>query len=294
MTRFSLFPLAAVLLLAACKGGNAETNTETAQTAESVRIISVGPSNTDVLMALGQAASIVGTDLSSRHLPGADTAAWANVGYHRALNPEGILGLRPTVLFLDTEAGPPPVLVALEGAGVKVVKVPTAETPEAAVQAVRTIGQALNLPGADSLALLLAADFGTLATEAAARPTHPRALVLYARGGPDRLFMIGTQTPAHQLLGLLGATQAAAFENSKALTAEAVIQAAPEWLILPRETFNTLGGAAGIKAHPVLGNTPAGRNGQILPVPDGTLFGFGPSTPGLVRHLAQKLFAPQS
>jgi iron complex transport system substrate-binding protein len=194
-------------------------------------------------------------------------------------------------VVLDAEAGPQPVLQALQASGVRTLNLPASTSPTEAIATVRSLGQALGASNTDILANALQVGFDSLSRAADARATKPSILVLYARGGPERLFMLGRGTVAHNISSLLGARQAATFEGSKPLAPEAVLQAAPEWLLMPAETYNSLGGAEGIKLHTLLGNTPAGRHGKVLVVPDGALFGFGPSTLQVIRNLKRAMNA---
>ena len=69
------------------------------------RIVVVGGALTEIAFALGQGESVVAVD-STSFFP-MRAAELPRIGYMRALPPEGILSLRPDLLVLSSEAGPP-------------------------------------------------------------------------------------------------------------------------------------------------------------------------------------------
>jgi ABC-type hemin transport system substrate-binding protein len=69
------------------------------------RIVSVGGAVTEIVYRLGAAEHLVGVDTSSTY-PAAATQL-PQVGYQRMLSVEGVLSLRPTLVLLSVEAGPP-------------------------------------------------------------------------------------------------------------------------------------------------------------------------------------------
>jgi hypothetical protein len=82
----------------------ARTATETGAK-ETERIVTVGGSATEIVYALGAGGQAVGADTSSvfpeeaRKLP--------QVGYQRQLSAEGVLSLKPTLVVMTEDAGPP-------------------------------------------------------------------------------------------------------------------------------------------------------------------------------------------
>lgn len=72
---------------------------------DSSRIVFVGTANTETVYALGAGARLVGVDNSSgEYLK--ESAALPKVGARTTLSAEGILSLKPTLVILNTDAGP--------------------------------------------------------------------------------------------------------------------------------------------------------------------------------------------
>src|SRR5690606_11588009 len=106
------------------------------------RIVSVGGAATEIVYALEAGDKLVGTDTSSV-FPEAATRL-PQVGYQRTLSAEGVLSLKPTLVILSPEAGPPTAIEQLEHAGVKILRVNNESTPEGAKTKIRRIAEALN------------------------------------------------------------------------------------------------------------------------------------------------------
>jgi iron complex transport system substrate-binding protein len=73
-----------------------------------------------------------------------------------------------------------------------------------------------------------------------------------------------------------GVNAADALDGFKPLTAEAVLQARPEVLVMPEHGWQSLGGVDGVLALPGVADTPAGRARAIVTLDDQKLLGFGP------------------
>ena len=83
------------------------------------------------VFALGAGHEVVATDTSSVFPEG--THRLPRVGYQRTLSAEGILVLSPDLVIAADEAGPPATLEQLRSAGVRVERMPPAQTVDEAV-----------------------------------------------------------------------------------------------------------------------------------------------------------------
>lgn len=250
------------------------------------RIVSVGGPVTETVFALGAGGLVVGDDTSSLY-PEAATKL-PRVGYERTLSAEGVLSLSPSLVIASSEAGPPAVLEQLRSAGVRVELVPGGASVEGAKRRISTIAQLLQRDPAPALAAL-EADLARARAFVGKTPTHPKVLVLYARGA-NTLFVFGRGTSADAMLSLAGAENAVtAFEGTRPLTSEAVVQAAPDVILLPSRGLESLGGVDGLLQLPGLGQTPAGKAKRVVTLDDLLLLGFGPRTGEAALQLAKAL-----
>ena len=80
-----------------------------------------------------------------------------------------------------------------------------------------------------------------------------------------------------------------AMEGYKPLSAEAVVAAAPDVIVVSREGLEMAGGVEGVLAMPGVAMTPAGRAGRVEAFDAVFLLGFGPRLPEAVSALATAL-----
>jgi iron complex transport system substrate-binding protein len=280
--RFGIFVGAAVSLLAV---GIADGQ-------QKQRVVSLGGSVTEVVLALGAGDRLVGVDQSSASIPGAE--ALPQVSNFRSLSAEGVLSLTPSVVVATTDAGPPAALAQLKAAGVDVHLVPAAHTIDEAAAKIRAVGVALGMEtAADALATRVTSEARAAVAAAEQLATRsgrrPKALFIYARGA-GALFVSGTGTSATEMIRLAGAENAVtAFEGFRPLTAEAVVAASPDVIIVPERGLASIGGVAGLRRLPGVALTPAARAGRIVAIDDALLLGFGPRLGEAVRTLSHAI-----
>ncbi len=254
------------------------------------RVLSIGGAVTEVIYRLGAQDRLVGRDMTSTY-PEAATAL-PDVGYMRQLSPEGVLSVSPDLILMEGGAGPAETLATLAQTGVNIVTVPDGKTPEAVVQKVEIVAQALGADGA-ALAQELRAGFGAAQAEVA-RATGPKPRVLFILGNSGgRLTGAGAETAAQAMMALAGGVNALeGFSGYKALSDEALAAAAPEViLVMSRGASEGVGSDADYLAHPALAQTPAGQAGRVVRMEGSFLLGFGPRMPEAIVALHRALYA---
>ncbi len=251
------------------------------------RIVVAGGPLTEVVYALGAGGAVVGVDTSSSYPP--EVTLLPKVGYQRTLSAEGILSLRPDALLASDEAGPPAVLEQLRRAGVRVEILATARSVEQTEALIRRTADVLDREAAaDSVVARLREELGTrtIGVDAAAAP---RLLFVYARGG-GTLLVAGTDTPPAALIELAGGVNAVReFAGYRPLSAEAVVVADPEMILVSKDGLASLGGIDGLLGLPGLDRTRAAAKRRVAIVDDAYLLGFGPRLGAAVRGLREQI-----
>ena len=167
-----------------------------------LRVISLAPSITRVLQALGAADSVVAVDGFSRRLPGLER--FPSVG--GLFNPdlERTLELRPTVVLAVRSARQHPYMKQLRARGVRVEEIEP-YTLEEVLESFRTIGA---LVGRDAEADRLIADIRRDLEEVAAsvRGLDRRSVVVVIERDP--LYVIGGGSFANALIETAGGRNA--------------------------------------------------------------------------------------
>lgn len=248
------------------------------------RAVVAGGGLAEIAVALGAEPALAGVD-STCQFP-ARLRALPQVGYLRGLAAEGVLSLRPDLLLLSHEAGPPAAVAQLRAAGVRVAQAPRVQSPEALLAAVALVAEALGRPGA-ALSAALAQDLAALA--ATRREGGPRVLFLLA-AGTGAPMASGLGTAAEAMLRLAGARSAfSGHEGYRAVSAEAVLGAAPDWIVAPSHSIEAAGGRERFLAQPQLALLPAARAGRLVVMDSLYLLGWGPRTAHAAADLAAGL-----
>ncbi|MGQ9897712.1 MAG: heme/hemin ABC transporter substrate-binding protein [Acidobacteriota bacterium] len=251
------------------------------------RVVTAGSAITEIVYALASESLLVGCDASSLYPEAA--MKLPQVGYVRALSSEGVLSLRPTLVLTVPEAGPPDALAQLRASGTPVLVVPSEVSLDGIKRKIRTVAQALDRqPQGEELIRQLDADMAQVGEYLSGRTEKPKVMFIYARG-QGAANVAGRDTAAAEMIQLAGGVNAFDFEGYKPLTAEAVVVAAPDVILLTTRGLESAGGMAGVLSMPGVGQTPAGRNRRIVAIDDLLLLGFGPRTGQGVMKLAQLL-----
>lgn len=259
------------------------------------RVLSIGGAVTEIIFALDQQDRLVGRDLTSTFPDAA--RALPDIGYMRALSPEGVLSVNPDLIVMDAGSGPPETLETLAGAGITMVTVPDAATPEEVLERVGVIAGALGVPEAGTaLRTRLRAEFNEALHRVAAQPGPPPRVLFILSNQGGRLTGAGQATEAEAMIALAGGVNALhGFDGYKPLSDEAIAAAAPDVLLIMNRGAGGHGGAAentdaAYLSHPALARTPAGQAGRLVRMPGVFLLGFGPRTPQAIAALHEALF----
>lgn len=260
------------------------------------RVVSVGGSTTEIVVALGARERLVGVDTTS--LYPASVTDLPNIGYVRQLSAEGLLSLRPDIVLAGSEAGPATALEQARAAGIEIVTMSEGHTPEAVARHIETVGRVLGRETeAADLLDAFKADFATVEADLARVTTKPRVLFILQTGRGAAL-VSGTDTAAHAMIELAGGVNAVTeYTGYKPFSPEAAALAAPDVILMTDQTVDTLGGKDSVLSEAAFAATPAGRDGRLVTMDALYLTGFGPRLAHAAHDLAVKLhpaheFAP--
>lgn len=255
------------------------------------RLVSVGGDVTEIVYALGEESRLIARDTTSMYPEAA--LKLPDVGYMRALSPEGILAMNPTAIIAVEGSGPQEALTVLKNASVPFETVPNAYTRDGIIAKIDRVGTLLAVPDkAKALEEKVGADLDAAIADAEKRPEGERKRILFvlsAQGG--KIMASGTGTAADGIINLAGAVNAVGdFPGYKALTDEAIIEAKPDVILMMDR-----GDGGGTKneellKQPAITLTPAGEKKAIVRMDGLHLLGFGPRTAGAVRELNAAIY----
>lgn len=253
------------------------------------RVVTLGGSVTEIAVALGAGNLLVARDSTSTYP--AEITALPDVGYIRALSPEGVLSVSPDLILAEADAGPPAAVDVLTAAGVPFLRMPGDPTPAGVVAKIKAVAEALGLDAeGEALAAKVQVGLTEAETRAAAVTDKKRVLfVLSLQGG--RVMAGGEGSSAEGIIALAGGINAATgFQGYKQMTDEAVLAAAPDLILMMDREGDLAIGNADVMAHPTLSQTPAAQAGNIARMDGMMLLGFGPRTPDAANLLYDALY----
>lgn len=267
--------LAGLLLLLATTAG--------AQAAE--RIVSIGGAVTEIVYALGAEGRLVAVDSTSTWP--FEAGSLPNVGYMRRLSAEPIVAMAPDLVIAVEGSGPDSALAQLREAGVRVETVPEAYDANGVVAKVERVAVLLGKQAEGAkLAQTVRSRMAAVERQVAATKERPRVLFLMSasRGAP---MAAGRHTAADAVIRLAGGVNVVdGYDGYKALSPEATVAAAPDFVLAMSETVDAMGGNDRLLALPELSAKPQTR---VVAMPGQLLLGFGPRTPDAVQALANAL-----
>ncbi|MGX0975448.1 iron complex transport system substrate-binding protein [Roseovarius sp. MBR-51] len=258
---------------------------------ETDRVLSIGGSVTEIVQALGQEHRLVARDTTSTFPP--TVTELPDVGYARALSPEGVLSVAPTLILAIEGAGPPETIEVLSQSGVRFVSIPEAQSAEGILAKITAVGAALDVPErAEALATETRAALDTAAARTAQTPEAARKRVLFIlslQGG--RILASGRDTQAAAIIEMAGGINAVTgFDGYKPMTDEAVAEAAPDVILMMDRTGDHAILDEQLFALPAIRTTPAGTAESVLRMNGLYLLGFGPRTAKAALDLNTALY----
>ena len=209
-----------------------------------------------------------------------------DVGYIRALSPEGVLSVSPDLILAEADAGPPAAVDVLTAAGVPFTRMPGDPTPAGVVAKIKRGRRRLG-PAQPKVRLWRPrCRPGLTEAEARAAAVTDKKRVLFVlslQGG--RVMAGGEGSSAEGIIALAGGINAATgFQGYKQMTDEAVLAAAPDLILMMDREGDLAIGNADVLAHPALSQTPAAQAGAIVRMDGLLLLGFGPRTPEAAKR----------
>jgi iron complex transport system substrate-binding protein len=256
------------------------------------RIVSLWGNITEVLYTLGIGDQLVGRDVATTFEEAIDLPV---VTQSHDVSAESVLSLRPTLVFAQTDTGPPEALDAIRNAGVPVVVIEAPESIDDITPRVEAIASAVGLPAeGEALAARTHEEIAAVQETIPADVRHPRVAFLYMRGQAGVYLLAGPGSGADSMIAAAGgedAGTAIGLENPfTPLTSEALVNAAPEVILMTTSGLDSVGGVDGMIKIAGVGQTPAGQTRRIVTVEDGLLYSFGSRTAVALSSLINQIY----
>ena len=249
--------------------------------ARALRVVSLTPSATEVVAALGATELLVGVDDYSTYP--ASVQGLPKVGSFLSPNLETIVGLKPSLVIVDDVHGQ--TAGALGDARIETLECAMHALPDVK-HALVAVGTRLGRP-AEAAAVVASIDAALDAAAAHKPARHPRVLAIIDRepGGLGNLVAAGTGSWVDELLAVVGADNVlvAAPVRYPKISLEEVLRAQPEVIL-----DLSFAGKAGIDAWRDV-DVPAVKAGHVIALGDAYLTAPSPRVAAALAVLAKAI-----
>ncbi|WP_334106795.1 heme/hemin ABC transporter substrate-binding protein [Methylobacillus sp.] len=253
------------------------------------KLLTIGGAVTEIVYALGKGDEVIANDLTSAYPEAA--AGKPKVGYMRTLSAEGLISTGATLIIAEAGAGPRNVIDQVRNAGVKVLQLQeNTHTPQQVAADIRTIGRQLNANTTEQVAKQFENAWKETESQLVKLPGQPKVLFVMSNAGRGAQ-AAGDDTAASAVIRLARAenVMAGQYKGYRPLSAEALVAAAPEVIIVTNEGLEASGGLQNFLKTPGIAMTPAGRNKRIVSMDTQYILGFTPRLPSALAELAQAI-----
>ncbi|QEH42406.1 hemin ABC transporter substrate-binding protein [Chitinophaga sp. XS-30] len=248
------------------------------------RIVSLNGTVTEIVCALGFEKALAGVDVTSTYP--ASVKALPKVGHNRNISAEPVLALKPGIVISTSNYISQAVLDQIKSVGVKTLLLKQEYSVSGTRSLISQIAAALGVPekGAE---LIKKIDQEQLALKVT--PAKKKVLFIYARGAGN-MMVAGDGTAVKEMINMAGAENAiTGFSEYKPLSAEALIGANPDVILMFDTGLESMGGVDGLLKVQGVAQTNAGKNRKVIVMDGQYLTGFGPRVIGAVKELAVKI-----
>lgn len=285
MNKALLIFILPICILAACNNPAARENAAISA-ADTIKIVSLNGTVSEILAGLGLETNIVGVDVTSTYP--ASLQSKPKLGHNRNIPAEGVLALHPDVVVGLSRDISPALASQFKDAGVRLLLFEHEYSPEGARNLIRAVAESLQAPAAKADSLIGQLDADLAAAPPVTEP-RPKVLFIYARG-TGTMMVAGEDSNIEDIIELAGGQNAVSgFKDFKPLTAESLIKANPDVILLFDSGLQSLGGSEGLMKVQGMAQTNAGKNKKIIEMDGQLLTGFGPRLGKAVSELSEKI-----
>ncbi len=263
-----------------------------------IRIVCLSKHLTEMIFALGKGNNIVAADLSSTYPE--EAKLLTKVGYHRALNPEGIISMNPDLVIHSNDIGPETVLPQIIKAGLNVKSFGGSNTIDSAKLLLKELGVFFGVEKkADATiakmeeGILMASD--TL--KSIKIKDSIRVMIIHFGLRNNNYFvMSGRNGVGDKLIQLAGCSSATYNgKGAREMSPEAVALANPDVIIATDFGYDRMGDINKfISSVPGVALTNAGKNKRIVRFEEHDIVYFGPRTGENIIKLIHLIHNPES
>lgn len=249
------------------------------------RIVSLNGTLSEMICALGLESKLVGVDVTSTYPQSLQSKP--KVGHNRNISAENVMALKPDLVVGINGEFNNNVMEQLKAAGIKLGLYQLEYSTEGTKKLLKNLGEDLQ---EQQKAAALSTSFDQQIAALKIAPVGRKVLFVYARG-VGALSVCGQHTSIDRMIRLAGAQNAVSFDDFKPLTAESLVTADPDVIVLFDSGLKSVGGVDGFLKVPGVNLTKAGKGRKIVTMDGSLMSGFGLRLPQAIQELHQKIKA---
>ena len=243
------------------------------------RIIIAGGSITEIIYFIGVEDKIIGLDVTSVYPE--QTKDFPSIGYVRNLSAEGVLSMNPSLVLGEDDMGPPAVIKQIMKTSVDLRIIPEQHNAEGIIKKINCVGKIINQEKLVSKTIkkkIMPTVKQLKKISARNSKKEIKVMLILSMQGTSPI-VAGTETSGHGFIEMIGAKNIFdSFKGWKAVTAEAIIEMNPDYILIPSRDMHKNSKVATITEHPIFAKTTAGQNKNFI-IDDGmAMLGFGTRT----------------
>ncbi|WP_217552598.1 ABC transporter substrate-binding protein [Streptomyces sp. GbtcB6] len=256
------------------------------------RIVPLSGSLSEIVFTLGLGDRVVARDITATFRQAVKLPV---VTRNHDVSAESVLSLKPDLVLAETTTGPQEAMDQIREAGVPVLLVGPAQGLDDVGPRIAAVAGALGVPAAGKQLTRRTEDRIAVVRKAVPRErAKPRVAFLYLRGSASVYLIGGRGSGATSLLAAAGAVDAGVesglAKDFTAITAEALVKAAPDAILVMTKGLESVGGIDGLVKIPGVAQTPAGMDRRVVSVEDGVLLNYGPRTDQVLKSVVAQLY----
>jgi iron complex transport system substrate-binding protein len=256
--------------------------------AQPKRIVTLNGALTETVDALGLGKSIVAVDVTSTYPAYVNTLP--KVSKNRSVSAEGLISFNPDIVLTPDGSISKEIESQITAAGIKLVRIKQVFTIDGTYQFIKDVAAAVNANAKGDILIKQTKDKVAKALALVKQqPKNSKVLFIYARG-PGVMMVAGKNTHIDAIISLAGGKNAVnSFNDFKPYTAEALVEANPDVILMFDFGFSSLGGMDSILKIPGMAQTNAGKNKRIIQMDADLLINFSTRLDQAILQLHSKI-----
>ena len=243
------------------------------------RVVIAGGSITEIFYFLGEEDRIVALDVTS-NFP-AEAKSLPSIGYVRALSAEGLLSMNPSIILGEDDMGPPAVIKQIRETSYDLRIIPEIRTIDGIIEKIEGIASILDVAEKSEaiISKKLEPSIKKIVKNRKKIVKKSVKVMLVLNMQSSSIIVAGANTSGSGFIDLIGGNNIfESFEGWKPVSAEAVLELNPDYIIVPQRNVHKGLDITSIADSELFKNTNAGKNKNFIFDDAMAITGFGPRT----------------